>query len=271
MLDRLELKELSLCYGKKNLLENLSGSFARGQLNLIVGRAGSGKSTLLRTLAGFHQDFTGKILADDQLFKADGNISLAFQNPETLFFNGSVGEEVAFALKMRNINQQERDNASRDWLSRWGLAPDRYWHDHPLELSGGEKRRLALAACTIFMPPVILLDEPLAGLDANGQRDLAEMLAGMSSDHIVIVVTHEPEILLPQCGVLLYLHEGSGNWFSPSDFLRRALTDKTFFPLPDWYFKAVEPFREAENLPQLKADAVYSFVNRRGENHADKL
>lgn len=271
MFDKLHLDNLSISYGRLNLLANLSGSFVRGRINLIVGRAGSGKSTLLRTLAGFHKDFTGSILADDKVFAPHGNISLVFQNPEALFFNGSVGEEVGYALKMRNVSAQEVEQTAKAWLQKWGLSPEKYWHRHPLELSGGEKRRLALAACTVFVPPVVLLDEPLAGLDVRGQRDLADMLAKMTENHIVIVVTDEPETLLAQSGSLLCLQAGEGQWLSPDGFLRQALTDSAFFPLPEWYRASIEPYKTSTNLPTIKADAVWQFLQRRKNNNADLL
>ncbi len=100
MLNRLELKNLTVRYGHNILVKDLSGSFSRGRLNLVVGRAGSGKSTLLRVLAGFHKEFDGSVEVDGAAFEPSGNISLAFQNPEALFFNGTVEEEVGYALSM---------------------------------------------------------------------------------------------------------------------------------------------------------------------------
>ncbi len=271
MLERLELKNLSVRYGSNVLLENLCGSFSRGHINLVVGRAGSGKSTLLRVLAGFHKEFSGSIEADGAVFDPSGNISLAFQNPEALFFNGTVEDEVGYALKMRKMSRSDIAPIARAWLQKWGLEPDRCWHNHPLELSGGEKRRLALAACTIFMPPVVLLDEPLAGLDASGQRALASLLAGMTADHIVIVVTHEPEILLEQSGMLLYLHAGSCRWLKPAEFLSLALLDSNFFPLPEWYGRAVGRYAHSSDLPPIRAAEVYRYIQNREHINADQL
>jgi len=263
MFDKLELKNLSVKYGSDVLLKDLCGSFSRGHINLVIGRAGSGKSTLLRVLAGFHKEYDGVIEVDGTVFEPSGNVSLAFQNPEALFFNGTVEEEVGYALKMRKKSKSEIEPIARAWLQKWGLDPERCWHHHPLELSGGEKRRLALAACTIFMPPVVLLDEPLAGLDAKGQRALADLLAGMTTEHIVIVVTHEPEILLEQSRSLLYLHTGGYKWLEPAEFLRHALKDRNFFPLPEWYRKAVGQFDQSSDLPPIRAEAVCRYVKRR--------
>jgi energy-coupling factor transporter ATP-binding protein EcfA2 len=271
IINELRLQELTVRYGRQSLLNHLNGSFARGRINLIVGRAGSGKSTLLRAIAGFHKDYSGRIVAGEADFEPAGNISLVFQNPETLFFNGSVGEEVAYALKMRKMPSGDIETAAKEWLRQWGLSPATFWNRHPLELSGGEKRRVALAACTVFLPPVVLLDEPLAGLDSKGQLALASMLETMATGHIVIVVTHEPETLLSRSGNLLYLRDGSGQWFSPDEFLRQALADDEFFPMPEWYCSAVRPLKDSLSLPLLEAESVYRFLKERRGAGADKL
>ena len=267
---KLELKNLTVSYGGKPVAENLNGSFASGRLNLLVGRAGSGKSSLLLTIAGFHLEHSGQIIYDGAIFQPAGNFSLTFQNPESLFFNTSVGDEVEYSLRMRELPENEITPRAQQWLQRWGLDPEKFYQRHPFELSGGEKRRVALAACTVAMPPVILLDEPLAGLDANGQKALAEMLNQLALEHIVIVVTHEPEVFLQPDSSILFLREGQGSWFSGDDFLRQAVHDRDFYPLPRWYCQALAPFAAVPSLPPVNAEAVASFITRE-KNHADQL
>lgn len=270
MSPQLELKNLTVSYGGKPVAEKLNGSFGCGRINLLVGRAGSGKSSLLLTIAGFHTEFSGQILYDGAVFQPAGNFSLTFQDPESLFFNTSVGDEVEYSLRMREVPENEITPRARQWLQRWGLDPETFYPRHPFELSGGEKRRVALAACTVAMPPVILLDEPLAGLDANGQKALAEMLNQLAHEHIVIVVTHEPEVFLHPDSNILFLREGQGSWFSGDDFLRQAVCNREFYPLPRWYCQALGPFAAASSLPQVNAEAVASFIARE-KSHADKL
>jgi len=264
MTQELSLKLQNICarYAKHELISGLSGCFKSGALNLILGRAGSGKTTLLRLIAGFHSDFSGQIFLNDEKFKSQGNLSLAFQDPETLFFTGSVAEEVGFALRARKFPDEAVEEKVALWLKRWGLDPARYLHKHPLELSGGEKRRVALAACTVFMPAVILLDEPLAGLDASGQQDLAKLLSEISHDHIVVVVTHDPEILLPDSNEILFLRQNGPEWHTPQTFLASALDDEDFYPLPEWYFRMVEPYKHLPDLPPMNARSTFEFINR---------
>lgn len=267
---QLELKNLTVSYGGKAVAENLNGSFGFGRLNLLVGRAGSGKSSLLLAIAGFHTEFSGQILYDGAVFQSAGNFSLIFQDPESLFFNSSVGDEVEYSLRMRELPESEITPRAQQWLQRWGLDPENFYQRHPFELSGGEKRRVALAACTVAMPPIILLDEPLAGLDANGQKALAEMLNQLAYEHIVIVVTHEPEVFLQSDSSVLFLREGQGSWFSGNEFLRQAVHDRDFYPLPRWYCHAMAPFAAAPSLPPVNAEAVASFIARE-KKHADQL
>lgn len=266
MTKHLFLKNLNISYNRKSVLNNLNGEFVSGQVNLIVGCAGSGKSTLLQTIAGFHKEYSGSIHDDEGLFEAPGNFSLAFQNPETLFFNATVGEEVAFALKMLGKKDEDAVAASKAWLARWGLDPDFYFSKHPFELSGGEKRRVALAACTVFMPPVILLDEPLAGLDARGQIALSEMVKEIAREHVVIVVTHEPEIFLKTDSNVLFLRQQGGSWQSGGDFIKSALIEPDFYPLPDWYQAAVSPFNHHLILPEVNAESVMQFLIKVRQN-----
>ncbi len=266
----LQLEDLSISYNGCKVVSCLSGRFSSGTVNLIVGRAGTGKSSLLLAIAGFHKEISGQISDESGIFKHSGNFSLAFQNPESLFFNSSVGDEVEFALRMRETPETEITGRSRNWLARWGLDPDLFYDRHPLELSGGEKRRVALAACTVFLPPVILLDEPLAGLDRNGQKALADMLSIMAVEHIVIVVTHEPEIFLQSSANLLFLREGSGSWFTGADFISNALQDNSFYPLPAWYQQAVAPYKNHPGLPAINAAEVIEFLKKEG-NYADRL
>lgn len=271
MFNKLLLQDISAYFGSRAILQNLSGEFTSGKPNLVVGRAGSGKSTLLQVISGFHKPRTGKIFLDEQLFVPEGNFSLVFQNPETLFFNATVAEEVGYSLKMRRLPTAEITCKTNEWLKRWGLEPAIYADKHPLELSGGEKRRVALAACTVFMPPIILLDEPLAGLDGEGQLALAEMLEKFARDHIVITVTHEPEIFLGRCNEILFLRDNDSAWFKTSEFLSRALQNHDFYPLPAWYRQALQTEKSYADLPLINAQAVFAYKSDLERHHADQL
>ena len=92
---KLHLGNIIINFSDKPFLGPIEANFESGHLNLIVGRSGCGKSTLLKLIAGFHSDYTGAITLDEDYFEPEGNVALAFQNPETLFFNSSVFEEIS--------------------------------------------------------------------------------------------------------------------------------------------------------------------------------
>lgn len=263
------LKNLSAGYKGKIVFSCLNGTFYRGRPNLIVGRAGAGKSTLLKTIAGFNQAVDGKILLDDIVFNPAGKVSLAFQNPENLFFNATVMEEAGYALKMSSLGPAQIEEKTGVWLKRWGLDPEIYGKRHPLALSGGEKRRLALAACTICAPPVILLDEPLAGIDHVGQKQINDLILSLCENHIVIVVTHDPEALLAKASTVLFLNGEKSEWFDGTGFLRRAVKDSSFFPIAHWYQEAIRQHTDASALPAVDPHDVFNFLQKQAGKNAD--
>lgn len=233
---KLILKDYSLFYNKKEILKGINSTFESGKLNLIVGRSGCGKSSLLSAIAGFHNEILGKILLDGEEFHPDGNFALAFQNPENLFFNSTVLEEISFALLNFKYTSQEAKVKSFEWMSNWDLSPNEYAYMNPLKLSGGEKRRVALAACTVFLPKIIMLDEPLAGLDIKRQILISKLLNDIAKDKCIIIVTHEPEILLKDNSNVLYINNnGIGENYTGKEFILKAINDEEFYPLPRWF------------------------------------
>ncbi|GAB4273013.1 MAG: hypothetical protein Kow0029_12220 [Candidatus Rifleibacteriota bacterium] len=258
--DLLQLSDLQLCYGSQNVACPINATFRRGWINLIVGRTGTGKSTLLRTIAGFHDDFSGKIELDGSKLKSEGNIALAFQNPENLFFNPSVGEEICYALNQKGLEKKKAEELGKTWLDRWGLDPEKFWFKHPLELSGGEKRKVALSACTVLLPEIILLDEPLAGIDFCGQVRLLEILDELAKEHIVIIVTHDPEMLLASSSRVLFLAEDKVEQLSVNEFVRKALENTWYYPLPEWYSQALKRHVSEARFPKVNARSVYKFI-----------
>lgn len=272
-MNRIKIEKLSAGFDDRPVVRELSCSLGKGGIHLMLGRAGSGKTTLLKTIAGFQLPIGGRImrLASDgdqaEPWIAAGKVCLAFQNPETLFFCPTVAEEVCFALTSRDVDRVEAEQRGRIWLEKWGLSPEIFWKRNPLHLSGGEKRRVALAACTIFLPDLILLDEPLAGMDTYGQKQLSLILSELCREHVLVVVTHDPAVLLPFAQSVLVLSSNSDhwNWFShPADFLQAALDDRNLYPLPNYYREAIEGLDSAQKpdrqLPWLSAESVFKYL-----------
>ena len=257
---KLHLGNIIINFSDKPFLGPIEANFESGHLNLIVGRSGCGKSTLLKLIAGFHSDYTGAITLDEDYFEPEGNVALAFQNPETLFFNSSVFEEISYSLTVSGKKENIKE-ITHSWMTNWGLNPELFDNKYPFRLSGGEKRRVALAACTILQPKIILLDEPLAGLDRVGQKDLSQIIESLSQDHIVIVVTHEPELLMQKDTKILFLNEQSTGEFRYNSFISNALQNPEFYPLPNWYYNCLNPYSNRRiDFPLINAKSVADFI-----------
>ncbi|MBF0500130.1 MAG: ABC transporter ATP-binding protein [Candidatus Riflebacteria bacterium] len=189
-------------------------------------------------------------------------VGLAFQSPETMFFAPSVGEEVMFGLLESGLNAPDAENTGRAWLESWGLHPPEFWHRNPFHLSGGEKRRVALASATAFRPAMMLLDEPTAGLDLHGQAHLCSLLAEISKNHLIILVTHDPEMVIHQAGTILLMNNGNTRWFDNGRlFLKAALDNTELYPLPEWYQAALLPYGEIAEPPWPVAQEVRNFIS----------
>ena len=257
---KLSIGNLVVKFNDNPFLGPINAVFNSGSLNLIVGRSGCGKSTLLKLIAGFHKDFTGAVALDEDYFEPEGNVALAFQNPEALFFNSTVYEEIMYSLAVSDGSKDNIKSLTETWMQKWGLNPEKYSDKYPFKLSGGEKRRVALAACTILKPKIILLDEPLAGLDRAGQQDLAEIINSLSLENIVIVVTHEPELILQENSSVLFLNGTETAQYSSREFLANALINPEFYPLPEWYSTALAPYAQSFNLPKVNAEDVADYL-----------
>lgn len=261
---------LVINFGEHRLLGPIAANFGTGHLNMIVGRSGCGKTTLLKLIAGFHKDFTGAISIDEEYFDPQGKVAFAFQNPESLFFNDTVFDEIAYAIKATADKSINIESNVYEWMKKWGLDPEIYSKKYPFHLSGGEKRRVALAACTILKPGIILLDEPLAGLDREGQQDLSAVINSLVKEHVVIVVTHEPELLLQEDTQILYIGNEQAAQLSANEFLTNAVMKSDFYPLPDWYRNSIAPYAEQFYLPMVNAQDVFDFLEQAKNESGNK-
>jgi len=197
-----EVDRLTYRYERTNALDNLSLSIPEGSRVALLGANGSGKSTLLRLLDGLYFGETGSVafrgqqltesrFTDDEFaFSFRRQVGLVFQNPDTQLFNPTVFDEVAFGplqMRWRKADIRERVMETLDWL-RIGHLKDRA----PQRLSGGEKKRVALAGVLVLDPAVLLLDEPTAGLDPRSQGQLIDLLVQWGGgSKSVIMATHD--------------------------------------------------------------------------------
>jgi thiamine transport system ATP-binding protein len=190
----LEIDEVSVTYDSSQLFANLSLTIQRKEIVALTGPSGSGKTTLLRCIAGLESIRTGVIRLNGQDITNQPahlrNIGMVFQDNQ-LFPHLTVGQNIAYSLKIKHISKKITDQKVREVLSLVGLMQ---LLDRPvINLSGGEAKRIAVARALIAEPQVLLLDEPLTGLDADLHGRLLEDLGKLLRVRgtTVLHVTHD--------------------------------------------------------------------------------
>lgn len=204
----LSTKDLAISHNSEPIARHINLEFKAGQITALVGANGAGKSTLSLTLAGLLPAVSGEVVASDALAQgANGTdpmkwkspdlakrISYVFQNPEHQFACGSVLDEVMLGPLRTGVSADEARAKAQELLKRFRL--DRYAKANPYTLSGGEKRRLTVAASLAAAPRVLILDEPTFGQDRKTWLQIIRLIASLRSEGVsIIVVTHDRELV----------------------------------------------------------------------------
>ncbi len=181
-------------------LEDISFEVDDGEFLGIIGHTGSGKSTLLQHLNGLLKPDEGTIIIGDVDITAEGvsmveirkRIGLVFQYPEYQLFEETVAKDVAFGPKNLGLTEDEIEDRVREAITMVGLDYDEIKDRSPFELSGGQKRRVAIAGVIAMGPEVLILDEPTAGLDPKAHKDILSMIEEVHNitGNITILVSH---------------------------------------------------------------------------------
>jgi len=193
---QIELKQVEYQYGPgAKALDGVDLTVNEGEFLTVIGHSGSGKSTLALILAGLYQPTSGEMNLNGLGRAKDGvltGVGMVFQYPEHQLFAESVFEEVAFGAKNQGVHESRLPEKVRIALDQVGLDADRYWHQSPFLLSGGQQRRVCLASVLAMDPRVLILDEPSAGLDESGRRWLMELVRDFNAKgRTVIWITHD--------------------------------------------------------------------------------
>ncbi len=190
----LDVRGVSVVFDGVAVLDDVDLSIGSGEVTALLGPSGSGKSTLLRVIAGIVEPTSGAVLIDGadvtHLPTHRRRVGMVFQDNQ-LFPHRSTRENVAFGLKMSGVAAAERSRRADEWLDRVGLHG--FGDRRVTELSGGEATRVALARTLVAEPRIVLLDEPLTGLDRDLHDRLADELAGLlrSTAVTALLVTHD--------------------------------------------------------------------------------
>ena len=197
----ISLKNVSFGYNSDSIiLNNISLNIEHGKIYSIIGRTGSGKSTLMRHFNGLLKPTSGQVLVDGEDINAKGvnlkqvrsKIGLVFQFPEQQLFAETVFDDIAFGAQNLGLPKEEVFERVYDAAKAVSLSDDML-KKSPFALSGGEKRRAAIAGVLAMKPQTLVLDEPSAGLDGAARKDLYSLIKNfraLSPDNSVVFVSH---------------------------------------------------------------------------------
>ena len=202
---------------EKHALKDICLEIPHGEFVGIIGHTGSGKSTLIQHLNGLIKGTSGAIYYNGKNIYQDGydmralrsQVGLVFQYPEHQLFEIDVLTDVCFGPKNQGLSQQECEARALEALKLVGLK-EKYYKSSPFELSGGQKRRVAIAGVLAMRPKVLVLDEPTAGLDPKGRDEILDQIAYLhkESDLTVILVSHSMEDIARYADRLIMMNSG---------------------------------------------------------------
>ena len=202
---------------EKKALSDICLEIPHGEFVGIIGHTGSGKSTLTQHLNGLIRATSGTVFYNGENIYAEGydmrklrsQVGLVFQYPEHQLFEVDVLTDVCFGPKNQGLTPEECEKRATEALRLVGLK-EKYWKSSPFELSGGQKRRAAIAGVLAMRPGVLVLDEPTAGLDPKGRDEILDQIAYLhrQSDMTVILVSHSIEDIAKYADRIIVMNKG---------------------------------------------------------------
>lgn len=188
---------------EKKALDNVNLLIEDGEFLALIGHTGSGKSTLIQHLNGLLEPTSGRILVDDiditnkeaKLTEIRKKIGLVFQYPEYQLFEETIEKDIAFGPNNLELSSEEVSRRVKKSMEMVGLDYETYKDVSPFDLSGGQKRRVAIAGVIAMEPKVLILDEPTAGLDPQGRDDILEQIKLLHEKYkmTIVLVSHSME------------------------------------------------------------------------------
>lgn len=214
---QMEVRKLTVGYGAAWVLDQVSLQIGAGEFVGIVGCTGCGKTTLLKAMAGLLEVQSGEILLDgENIFSRRFDravlrrkVGMVFQYPEYQLFAQTVEKDVGFGLKYSRLSREEKQERVRWALEQMGFSYEEIKDQSPLSLSGGEKRRVAIAGVLATKPELLMLDEPLAGLDPMAREMFLEFLEGLTGQGVsVVMVSHNVDALAQHAARIIGMKQG---------------------------------------------------------------
>lgn len=218
----IKLEKLNYIYSpdtayEKKALKDITLAIPHGQFLGIIGHTGSGKSTLIQHFNGLIKATSGALYFNEENIYSNGynmrelrnQVGLVFQYPEHQLFEVDVLKDVCFGPKNQGFSTKECEDRAKEALEMVGIAKE-YYTQSPFDLSGGQKRRVAIAGVLAMHPKVLVLDEPTAGLDPRGRDEILDRIAKLheQSDMTVILVSHSMEDIAKYVERIIVMNKG---------------------------------------------------------------
>ena len=214
----IETKHLNLSFGDTRVLNDINVSIEDGEFVGVMGRTGCGKTSFMQLLAGLIRPTGGEVLIDgENIFasrydrkKLRRKLGFVFQFPEVQLFETTVERDVTFALKHSGLSRMKMRERAVESLAAVGFVGESILEQSPLSLSGGQRRRIAVAGVLAQKPKILILDEPLAGLDPTARREFLLLLRRLNREDgtTILMTSHNADALAENCSRILVLDEG---------------------------------------------------------------
>lgn len=244
----IKTEDLTYVYGentpfRKVAVDNVNIEIEEGEIVGVIGHTGSGKSTLIQHFNGLIKPTSGRVIIDGEDFSGDKaklrsvrfKVGLVFQYPEYQLFEETVYKDIAYGPKNMGLDDRETDRRVRETAELVGLTEEQLDRS-PFELSGGQKRRAAIAGVMAMEPKVLILDEPASGLDPQGRDQIFELIGRYHEEkkNTVLIVSHSMEDIARYAGKILVMNEGRVFCYDtpPNVFTRSAELEKIGLSVP---------------------------------------
>ena len=219
----IELKNVRYDYGQGNerpALDNVNLKIDKNEFIGIIGHTGSGKSTLTQLFNGLLYTSRGQVIVDGQEISEDHKgklkeirqkVGLVFQYPEYQLFEETISLDIAFGPKNLELSEEEINKRVKESMEKVGLSYEKFKDESPFELSGGQKRRVAIASILAMKPQYLILDEPTAGLDPEGRDEILREIKNIydsEEDMTVIIVSHSMEDIAKVANRVIVMNQG---------------------------------------------------------------